>query len=48
MKPGEVVECTHGYYNFTEFRQNQMKNKEVILIAHLTDVSSVKVLLRSC
>ena len=25
-----------------------MKNKKVLLIAHLTDVSSIKVLLRSC
>ena len=39
--------CTHEYYNFTKFHQNQMKNKKVLLIACLVDVSSDKVLLRS-
>ena len=45
MKLGEVV-VIHVYYNFTKFHQNWMKNKKVLLIAHLTDVLSVKVLLR--
>ena len=39
---------TDGNYNFTKFHKNQMKNKKVLLMAHLMDVSSVKVLLRSC
>ena len=39
MKHGEVVAPIH---------QNQMKNKKVLLIAHLMDVLSVKVPLRYC
>ena len=44
MKLGEVVGpmCTT-----TKFDQNWMKNKNVLIIDHLTEVSSVKVLLRS-
>ena len=36
---------THGYYNFTKFQQNWIKQKKVFICAHLTEVSSVKVLL---
>ena len=36
---------THGYYNFTKFHQNWMKNKKVLFIECLTEVSSIKVLL---
>ena len=36
------------YYNFTKFHQNRKKNKKVLLIVHLMDVSSVKVPLTSC
>ena len=45
MKLGEIVVV---YYNFTEFHQNWMKNKKVLLIASLMDVSSAMVPLRSC
>ena len=34
MKLGEVVCSTHGYYNFTKFHQNRMKNKSVFIIDH--------------
>ena len=44
MKLGEVRKYT--YYNFTKFHQYRMKNKKVLLRAHLMDVLSVKVLLR--
>ena len=48
MYLGEVA-VTHVYYNFTKFHQNRMKNKKVLFIAHLTDMSSInKALLRSC
>ena len=47
MKLGEiVVPCV--YYNFTKFHQNQMKNIKGLSLAHLMDVSSLKVSLRSC
>ena len=36
MKLGEIV-VIHVYYNFTKFRQNQMKNKKVLLIGRLSD-----------
>ena len=36
------------YYNFTKFNENWMKNKKVLLIARLADVSSDKIRLRSC
>ena len=46
---GEVaVHKRQGYNNFKQFHQNWMKNKKVLLIARLTDTSSVKVPLRSC
>ena len=45
-KLGEVV-VHMGNYNFTEFYQNWMKDKKVLLIAHLMDVLSVMVPLRS-
>ena len=32
---------THGYYNFTKFNQNRIKNKNVLWMARLTDESSV-------
>ena len=35
MKFGEVVD-THVYNNFTKFHQNRMKNKKVLLIAHIS------------
>ena len=39
MNLGEVVTCsTHGYYNFTKFHQNQMKNKKVFIIGRLIEV----------
>ena len=47
MKFGEVV-VPIVYYNYTKFHQCQMKNKKVLLIAHLTDDSSTKVPLKSC
>ena len=46
MKLGEIV-VLMGNYNFNKFHQSQMKNKKVLLIAYLMDVSSIKVLLRS-
>ena len=46
MKLSEIVVHIDNY-NFTKFHQNQMKNKKVLLIPCLTDVSSVKVPLRS-
>ena len=39
---------THGYYNFTKFQQNWIKQKKVFISACLTEVSSVKVPLWSC
>ena len=47
MKLGEVV-VPMGYYNFTMFHQNRMKNKKVFFIDHVMEVLSVKVPLRSC
>ena len=47
MKLGEIIVHMDNY-NFTKCQQNQMKDKKVLLIANLTDVSSVKVPLRSC
>ena len=35
MKLGEVV-VTHMYFNFTKFRQNWMKTKKVLLLAHFS------------
>ena len=35
MKLGEVV-VHNGYYNFTKFDENRMKNKKVLLIAHFS------------
>ena len=35
MKLGEVV-VTHVYYNITNFHQNSMKNKKVLLIARFS------------
>ena len=35
IKFGEVV-VAHVYYNFAKFYRNRMKNKKVLLIAHLT------------
>ena len=35
MKLGEVV-IIHVYNNFTEFQQNRIKNKNVLLIAHFS------------
>ena len=43
MQLGEIVVHMNNY-NFTKFYQDQMKNKKVLLIARLTDVSSIKVL----
>ena len=45
MKLGEVVVGIHVYYNnnFTKFHQNRMKNKNVLIIDLLTEVSSIKV-----
>ena len=31
----------HGYYNFTKFHQNRMKNKKVFLIAHFWPISAL-------
>ena len=39
MKLGEIVVHHMDNYNFTKFHQNQMKNKKVLLLAYLTDVS---------
>ena len=47
MKHGEVV-VIRVYYNFTKFHQNRMKIKKNLIIDHLMEVSSIKVLLRSC
>ena len=45
MKLGEVV--VHiGYYNYTKFHQNRMKNKKVLLIAHFS-VQNYKVSVES-
>ena len=45
MKLGEIV-VQIGYYNFTKFHQIRMKNKKVLFIDRLTEVSSIKVPLR--
>ena len=45
MKLGEVV-VPNVYYNFTKFRQNRMKNKKVLLIAHFS-VQNFKVSVES-
>ena len=37
MKLGEVVVTHDVYYNFAKFHQNRMKNKKVLLIAHLSE-----------
>ncbi len=42
MKLGEVV-VHMGATTSTKFHQNQMKNKKVLIIDYLTEVSSVKV-----
>ena len=43
MKLDEILVHV-GNYNFTKFHQNQMKNKKVLLIGNLMDVSPIKVL----
>ena len=40
------VVIIHGYYNFTKFYQNRMKNKKVLLIARFT-VQNFKVSVES-
>ena len=48
MKLGEVVVVVHmvTYYNFTNFHQNQMKNKKVLIIAYFS-VQNFKVSVES-
>ena len=29
-----LTHYTHEYYNFTKFRQNQIKNKKILLMRH--------------
>ena len=43
-----IYHTVQGYYNFTKFHQNWMKNKKVLITDRLMEVSSVKVPLRSC
>ena len=47
MKLGKVV-VHMGTATSPKFHHNQMKNKKVFIIDHLTEVSSVEVPLRSC
>ena len=45
MKLGKIVVHMDSYHS-TMFHQNQKKNKKVLIIYHLTEVLSVKFLLR--